>query len=564
MQASNLEIESKELNEKLKALIYENTKLKETNQILGADNKTLSINNQVLSLDNKDLLVNNQLLSVDNQNLSINQQLLHKKAEWLEAELAIAKHNQSLLRSALYGKKSEKYKESYNDQMSFMFNEAEEYAQALDEDVDEAVVEAKDKKVKSKAGRRKLPAHLPREEIIHELKGKELKCDCGGELIKIGSEQSEQLDVVPAKVIVRKHIRYKYACKTCEECVKRANAAFSPLKQSIATSNLLALLSVQKYEDHLPLYRQEKIWQRMGISLSRATMSNWILACGLKLKPLIEILKEEINKADYVCSDETTVNVLSNDKSTNYMWLHMSGVRENRAVVYEYHKSRSGEVASNFLSRFKGYHQCDGYSGYSNLHNKDEVTGVGCMAHARRNFMDIYKIVKKPGITTTILNIIRKLYEIESEIKDLSFDEIRQKRQEKAKPIMDNLQKRLLEYQEMAPPKSVLGKAINYMINQWDKLAAYLENGKVRIDNNDCERGIKPFVIGRKNWMFSNSEKGAQASSVIFSIIETCKANNVNSYNYLRYIFENIHKVQNKQQLRSLLPYNLPPELLDS
>ncbi len=293
-------------------------------------------------------------------------------------------------------------------------------------------------------------------------------------------------------------------------------------------------------------------------------MSNWILACAVKLQPIIEILKEEINKADYVCSDETTVNVLSNDKSTNYMWLHMSGARENRAVVYEYQQARCGEAVYKFLSEFKGYHQCDGYSGYNDLHNKNEVTGVGCMAHARRKFMDIYKIVKKPGITTTILNIIRKLYEIESKIKDLSYEEIRQKRQEKAKPIMDDLQKRLLEYQEMAPPKSVLGQAINYMINQWDKLAAYLENGKVRIDNNDCERAIKPFAIGRKNWLFSNSEKGAEASSIIFSIIETCKANNVNSYNYLRYIFENIHKAANEQQLRSLLPYNLPLELLNS
>ena len=559
MQANNLETDNKKLNEKLQALINENNKLKESNQTLGADNKTLSMSNQVLSLDIKDLLVNNQ-------NLSINQQLLTKKAEWLEAELAIAKHNQSLLRSALYGKKSEKFKESYTDQMSFMFNEAEEYAPGLDEDVDDEAVEVKETKdkVKSKAGRRKLPAHLPREEIIHELTKEELKCDCGGELTKIGSEESEQLDVIPAKVVVRKHIRYKYACKTCEECVKRAPAAFSPLKQSIATSNLLALLSVQKYEDHLPLYRQEKIWQRLGISLSRATMSNWILACGLKLNPLIEILKEEINKADYVCSDETTVNVLSNDKSTNYMWVHMSGARENRAVVYEYHQSRSGDMASNFLSEFKGYHQCDGYGGYSDLHNKKEVTGVGCMAHARRKFMEIYKIVKKPGITTTILGIIRKLYEIESKIQDLSFEEILKQRQEKAKPIMDDLHRRLLEYQEMAPPKSVLGGAINYMINQWDKLTSYLENGKVRIDNNDCERAMKPFAIGRKNWMFSNSEKGAEGSSVIFSIIETCKANNVNSYNYLRYIFENIHKAENKQQLRSLLPYNLPSELLNS
>ena len=271
------------------------------------------------SQDNiKELEAKIQALIFENKDLKTTNQSLSKKAEWLETELAISKHNCTLLKNAIYGKQSEKLKNSYTDQMSFLFNEAEIYAQVTSELLDQ---EEESSKVQSlnKAGRKALPTSLPREEIIHELKGDELKCNCGGQLIHIGSEESEQLDVIPAKIIVKKHIRYKYACKSCQECVKRAPAPFSPIDKAIATSNLLAHICTQKFDDHSPLYRQERIWQRLGVSLSRATMANWILSCGTKLMPIIDLLKHDINKADYVCSDETTINVLSNNKSTNYM-----------------------------------------------------------------------------------------------------------------------------------------------------------------------------------------------------------------------------------------------------
>ena len=231
-------------------------------------------------------------------------------------------------------------------------------------------------------------------------------------------------------------------------------------------------------------------------------------------------------------------------------------------MTLTYQQSRSGSAASEFLSGFKGYHQCDGYSGYNELHDKADVIGVGCMAHARRKFMDILKITKKPGIASTVVNIIGELYKIERDAQELDREQTYKVRQDKAKPILEQLKQILLHYQNQAPPTSILGKAINYPLNQWKKLIAYLEDGRIRIDNNDCERAIKPFVIGRKNWLFSNSEKGAEASSVIFSIIETCKANNVNTYNYLRYIFENIHTAKTEKELRAILPYNIDPALL--
>jgi transposase len=511
-----------------------------------------------LKFKNSELKINALRLRTNVLELKTSNQLLSKKAEWLETELAMSKHYCALLKNSIYGKRSEKSKVSHTEQMSLLFNEAETYAQDEEEPV---ASEDKQKAPKpgahKKGGRKGLPKDLPREKVIHKLEQEELQCKCGSELVHIGSDISEQLDIIPAKVIVKEHVRYKYACKSCEEVIKRAPPAFTPLNKSIATSNLLAHICTQKFDDHSPLYRQERIWQRLGVSLSRATMSNWLLAGADLFKPMITLLKEDINKATYACSDETTINVLNDEKSKNYMWLHMSGARKNRAIVYEYNRSRTGEAASNFLKEFKGYHQCDGYSGYNELHQKTSVTGVGCMAHARRKFMDIVKVTKNKGIASDVIDIIGKLYDIEKQIIDLNDDGIYQIRQKKSKPIIEELKKKLLHYKDQAPPTSILGKAINYPLNQWSKLIAYLEDGRIRIDNNDCERAIKPFVIGRKNWLFSKSQKGAEASSIIYSIIETCKANNVNTYNYLRYLFENIHKAQNKEELRAIVPYNI-------
>jgi len=523
-----------------------------------SENNSADLEAQInaLKCKNSALEVKALELQTDVVELQTSNQSLSKKAEWLETELAMSQHHCALLKNTIYGKRSEKSKDSHANQMSLLFNEAETYAK------EEEKVESLNKKpskpgTHNKGGRKGLPKDLPREKIIHQLNKEELQCKCGSDLTHIGSDISEQLDIIPARVIVKEHVRYKYACKSCEEVVKRAPPAFTPLNKSIATSNVLAHICTQKFDDHSPLYRQERIWKRSGVSLSRATMSNWVLAGSELFKPIIVLLKQDINQAAYVCSDETTINVLDDDKSKNYMWLHMSGQRKNRAIVYEYNSSRSGEVVSNFLKDFQGYHQCDGYSGYSELHAKESVTGVGCMAHARRKFMDIVKVTKNKGIASDIVDIIGKLYDIEKKIINLTYDEIYQVRQKKSKPIIEDLKKKLLYYQDQAPPTSILGKAINYPLNQWQKLITYLEDGRIRIDNNDCERAIKPFVIGRKNWLFSKSEKGAEASSIIFSIIETCKANNVNTYDYLRYLFENIHKAKNEEELRAILPYNL-------
>ena len=496
---------------------------------------------------------------------------LQREKEVLECELESYKHNYQLLRQALFGKKSETI-EVNSAQMSLVFDEAEILSEIDDESSNEDdYIESEASEefplsgagvTEAKKGRKAISKDLEREEIIHELSGSDLECVCGCSLTHIGEDTSEELHYVPAKVIVRKHIRYKYACKDCQEVVRRAPVPQRPLDKAMVTSNLLADILTKKFQDHLPLYRQSQIWERYGIKLSRMTLSKWFLSCASKLAPLKEVMKEDLKSLDYVCSDETTLNVLKEEQATNYMWLHMSGDRKKRAIIYEYQASRSGKPTSEFLSGFKGYHQCDGYSGYNALHNRESVIGVGCMAHARRKFMSIVKITKKSGLAQKIVNIISGLYKIEKQIAHLSCDKIREERQKRSKPIIEKLKKILLIYRDKAPPSSSLGKAINYTLNQWGKLIVYLDSGKVRIDNNDCERAIKPFVIGRKNWMFSQSIKGAQGSAVIYSIIETCKANKINAYDYLRYILDNIKKAKDNNELRAMLPYNIDPELL--
>lgn len=477
----------------------------------------------------------------------------------LKIELNNLQQQLQLLKQAIFGKRSEKIASLNVDQLSMLFNEAEyisdKASDTLEEGEDETLV------TKKKKGRKPLSKDIPRERIIHELPESELACACGGRLEHIGEETSEELHHIPATLVVREHVRYKYACKCCQETIKRAPPPFRVLDKCLASSGMLADVLVKKYEDHLPLYRQSQIWQRQDIDLSRSTLSNWVLGCAEKLKPLIEIFKAEIVTSNYVCSDETPINVLSNT-AKSYMWVHMIGHRERRAIIFEYEPNRRGSNADEFLKDFAGYHQCDAYSGYLKLHEKEQVIGVGCAAHARRKFMEIIKSVKTEGFSHKAVALFNKLYAIEKKIYWHPPDIIKAERQKHAAPILEDLYELLNYHKDLTPPQGVLSKAINYTLNQWENLTRYLENGMLRIDNNDTEQIIRPFAIGRSNWMFCNSESGANASSIIYSVIATCKANKVNSYNYLKYVLENIYLAVTEEDLRALLPYNIDQDML--
>ena len=435
---------------------------------------------------------------------------------------------------------------------------------------------------RKKRGRKPLPEDLPRIEVIHDIPEEEKHCACGEELSCIGQDESEKLDYVPAQIRVIRHIRLKYACKSCEgveddgPTVKIAPPPVQLIPKSLATEGLLAHLIVSKFADALPLYRQQKIFSRMGIGLSRSTMVNWVVNASRCCKPLIDLLAEEIRGGPLINMDESPLQVLKepgrHNTTRSYMWIFKGGNPDHPAMVYQYHPTRNGEVAEKFLGNYQGYVQSDAFSGYERLSDKKGIRHVGCWVHARRNFVDVLKAKKKnrskrvqpKSLTDEALEYISRLYQIEKEATGLSHEQIYQLRQEKSKPILNDFKKWLEAKKEITPPKGLLGKAIQYTLNNWDKLIVYLEDGRLKPDNNDAENAIRPFVIGRKNWLFAGHPNGAEAGATFFSLVETAKANGLEPYKYLRYIFEKLPLAETEQDYKNLLPHYMEKTALST
>lgn len=484
----------------------------------------------------------------------------------LERE-AILSNEVALLKIQLFGKSSEKIQKQPDPQV---FDEAKSKPADLEDDkpigietkdLDAALSEvAAPKKEKKSGGRKPIPKSYPRVDVIHDLPDDQKKCACGCELKKIGEEVSEQFDLIPAQIYVKRHIRLKYACKTCQENVKIAPVQNQAIPKTLAAPGLMAHVAVMKFDDHLPLYRQSEIWERLGVDLSRATLSSWILKMGVALAPLVAYLQNHLTKSGYVQADETVCQVLKtpgkSDKTNSYMWVYMTGNHPNPAVVYDYQASRKGECAKTFLNGFKGVLQSDGYSGYHCVINQEGVFAQGCFAHARRKFYDVWNVAKKAGIASKAIEVMGKLYDIERQIKDLPSDEKQEVRERQAKPILEALHTWLLETKPHAQANGLLDKAIQYTLNQWDALTYYVKDGAVAIDNNAAERQIRPFAIGRKNWLFMGSPEGAKAAAGLYSLIETAKLNDVNPEAYLKFLLEHKINPKNEDCLKKLMPWN--------
>ena len=412
---------------------------------------------------------------------------------------------------------------------------------------------------RKKRGRKPLPKFLDREIVEHDLPDNEKVCSCGEQLTNIKGEDSEQLKYIPAKVVVIVNRRKKYVCKKCEETVKLAPLPKMPIPKSIATSSLLATVLTAKFVDHLPLYRQEQIWQRLGVDIPRQTMCNWTFKCADLLEPIVLAMKKIIKNSNYVRADETTVQVLKEkDRKTqnkSYMWVFMTGSKTNNHIVFEYHPTRAAEAANNFFEEFQGYLQTDGFSGYNALRGKDKIKSLGCLAHARRKFVDITKNFKhKSGKAYEALKYIKALYKIEREAKELNFDERYKYRLEHAVPIFENFKKWLDQSIEQVLPKTPIGKAVTYAYNQFESLKVYLEDGRLDIDNNWCENQIRPFTLGRKNWLFMGNERGANASSIIYSLVITAKANKLDPWKYLEDVLTRTPCCKTSDDFAKLVP----------
>jgi transposase len=476
------------------------------------------------------------------------------------------------LQRELFGRKSEKRPQESEARQLELFNEAE----ALAEKPAEAETLVVPEHTRRKPKRKPLPENLPRLEVVHDLDEEEKVCACGANLSRIGEEVSEKLDIVPAKIQVIRHIRYKYACKSCEgvesegPTVKIAPPPPELIPKGLATAGLVAHIAVAKYADALPLYRQEKIFARHGIELTRSTMAGWMVKAADRCEPLMRLLQEELISGPLVNADETPVQVLDEPGRANttnsYMWVFRGGTPGKEAVLYRYSPTRSGDVPQEILQGYRGYLQTDAFSAYDSLDG--QVRLVGCFAHVRRNFVKVIdargKGVKKTGSAEVALDYIRKLYAIEKAGRQqgLSPPELFDFRKEKAEGVLNEFKAWIDNRVGLTPPKGLLGKALNYALNHWPKLIRYVEDGHITPDNNAAENAIRPFVVGRKNWLFAGHPNGAHASATLFSLIETAKACGLEPYRYLRYLFEKLPGAQTVEDHEALLPQRTTPERL--
>lgn len=422
---------------------------------------------------------------------------------------------------------------------------------------------------RKKPGRKPITSDLPRVQQIHDLPALEKVCSCGCDLTKIGEETTEQLDFIPAKVQVIQHVHYKYACKACEETIKTAKGLKHPIPKSIASPGLLSHIAVSKFCDHLPLYRQETILQRMGIDIARNTLSHWMIKIGELFLPLYKLMQHNFTLYDIAYADETPVQVLKEPdrpaEAKSYMWCFVGGPPEKRSIIYHYDISRGHRVPLKMLEDFQGWLHCDGhpaYDAYARI--TPGITLLGCWMHCRRNFFEVTKTIKTEGLAHKAVKKIAKLYRIEEELKlkAATPEEVYQYRQMHSKPLLNEFKEWLDENTLHIRPKSPLGEAFVYALNQWDKLIRYVNDGRLEMDNGLSERQIKPFVIGRKNWIFYNSVAGAQAAEIIYSIIETAKYHKVEPYSYLRYVLTQLPNVTTEKELEALLPFNVDRTLL--
>lgn len=461
-----------------------------------------------------------------------------------------------LLRHRHFGRKSEQVGDA---KQLGIFNEAEV------EEESEAKVAVTYERRRGKPKRVAIPEDLPREDVVIDLPESERHCPEGHDLKCIGEETSEQLDVIPAQIKVIRTIRKKYACLACEGHVKRAPLPKTAIPKSLASPGLLANMTTGKYSDGLPLYRQEHMWQRLGVEIPRATMASWMIKVGELLTPVINLMEEDLLEGCYVHVDETRVQVLNEAgkpaESESYMWVR--GRKYPGAppiVLFEYDPTRSGEVAKRLFAGYRGYLQADGYLGYNGVCRQDGIIRCGCMAHCRRKFFEATKAsAKGVGLANEAIGIIRRLYEIEEKIRDETLEKRYEVRQEESKPVLEIFRKWLNDHLGQVPPKSQLGMALHYAHAEWEFLIRYLEDGRLEIDNNMVENAIRPFAVGRKNWLFSDSVAGAKSSAAIYSILASAKLNGHNEPVYMRHLLEKLPLAETVEEIEALLPHVLKP-----
>ena len=507
--------------------------------------------------------------SAEYEKLKQENEWLSHRNRWLEEQLKVLAKNH-------FGSRHESASEEVIGQMAMLFDEPEVYAH-LEEIQQEApkAPEQNSSRKKRAFVLDKLPESTEVVIETHELSEEERKCPvCSSVMEPVGEEVVRTLEIVPAKFVVHEDHYVNYACQNCsgedsEEEIGKTQFVKTPhvpmvYPGSYCSPAAAAFLMTQKYVMGSPLYRMEQDFSRSGLELSRQTMSNWVIYCAETwLMPLYEALHQQLLQAEIINADETELQVLKEPgrkaQTKSYMWLYRTGsYAEHPIVLYEYQPGRGSKYPLDFLSGFTGYLQTDGYVGYDAL---KDVTHVGCMAHLKRKFHEAVTALpngKKAGAAVEGEAYCEKLFQLERSFETLSPEGRKQKRQELAKPVLDAF----LTWgsTRTASSKSKLGEALTYLHNNGKQLSEYLNDGRLEISNNLAERSIKPFVIDRKNFLFANTPKGATASAVMFSMIQTAIANDLDPYRYLSYIFTKAPKMATKNEdwVTAMLPQNVP------
>ena len=491
-----------------------------------------------------------------------------RQKEWLLEQLR-------LTRKKKFGSSSEQLTGEAYEQLSLMFDEPAAYKQPSEEEpeVEETVeVKAHARKKRSGSAREILPENTEVEEETHELPEAARLCpQCGEVMQPIGTEVRETLKIIPTRVILRRDIYVTYGCENCKKndiSVPVVETLKEPalIPGSCASAEAVAHIAVQKYVMGSPLYRQEQEWNRQGVTLSRQTMSNWLLRCADDwLAPIYGELRKLLLARDLLHADETEVQVLHEPgkapQTQSYMWLYRTGSdAEHPIVLYEYQPGSGKDYPKAFLEGFRGYLQTDGYAGYNGV---EGAIHVGCWAHVRRKFNDALEAAGKGKKSPTAAQgaaYCTQLFKLEEQWKDLTPEERQKKRLEQAKPVLDAIL--AWANTRTAAPKSKLGIALNYLKNQWSTLTTYLRDGRIELSNNRAERSIKPFVISRKNFLFANTTNGAQSCAVLFSLIETAKENNLDPCRYLTWVLKEAPKrsCSDPDWAQTLTPQNAPPD----
>jgi transposase len=507
-----------------------------------------------------DTLTREQLI-IENGRLTEKLVLLEAKVNWLMEQFKLAQHRQ-------FGSSSEKSSALLQNEL--VFDEAEAILDSVGEVVEPQTI-TYTRKGKSEGHRQEILRELPTEIREYRLPEDEQVCSqCGSHTHEMSTQVRDELVIIPAQVKVIKHVRYVYGCRHCDRNEISVPIVTAPgpapfIPKSLASASAVAYIMSQKFVESMPLYRIEKHFERLGVDLPRQVLSNWMLKGGEKLEVIYDHLHERLLELDILHADESSLQVLREPgrpaQSKSFMWLYRSGRDGPPIVLFEYQPTRSGEHPKRFLPDFTGYLQVDGYAGY---HDVKSATLAGCWAHVRRGFTDALNIVPKEHredpahLSNVALIQIAKLYKIEKELENSTHEERKVARENRSKPIVEQFKVWLDRQSQIALPKSKIGQAIGYCQNQWAKLIQFLEDGRLEIDNNRAERSIKPFVIGRKNWLFANTPRGAKTSAIIYSIVETAKENGLNPSAYLQYLFERLPEIDptDAAAIDSLLPWN--------